>query len=173
MAWNFGNTALGDMFGFNSDAEDQAADTAAAAQEMAEQYWDATAGIRDPLIDRLAAFMDGNLDVSQSPLYDASKAAMENQYKVAQENLLANLPGGGGLSDAMVGLEASRAMGLTDLIGRLMQDEYNKAYGLASGSPQQTFQGLQTAGQNLAPVIGSQAQTQSAQWGALGSAMGG
>ncbi|RLA60194.1 MAG: hypothetical protein DRQ89_13165 [Epsilonproteobacteria bacterium] len=166
---DFGNTLVGNMLGVGSDADEQAEQTSKLSSEMAKDYWKRTKGVRNQVIGGLDDFMKGNFDPTASPMYASQKLAVEQQYQTALDNLLANLPSGGGMGENMASLEMGKAGSLVDMIGKIIQDEYNKAYGMAVGSPQQSFQGLGTSGNINAPLLGKQGQTMGAQYNALGN----
>lgn len=104
-------------------------------------------------------------DVTRNPVWRAGRNTIEDQYGVARENVLANIPKGGALTDALTNTEIGRADMLTNLTGNVSQDEYNKLYGMATGAPQTSIGGLSS-------LAGSQAmanaQTQAGKYGATG-----
>ena len=153
---------------------------------------DILAGGYKPWESGLYKHLQGLTDVQAEPIYNQAlepgKRVIESQYQRAQENALANTPSGGALSGQMADIEMGRAQGLGDLerdlrtedirrqdamdmwrantLGNLAtgmeQDYLGKAYGLASGAPQQGIGGL-TA------LAGQQAQSQAmAQQGKAG-----
>jgi len=170
--FDLGSTAIGDAIGMSSGSEDSANAAAKKAARLATEYYNETAAVRNPLISRLAEFMQGNFDPTASPQYASNKLGIEQNYNTAIDNLLAMLPEGGGLADGLAGIEMGRSGSLVDTIARIVQDEYNKAYGIASGSPQQTFSGFDSAANLYNPVLGGQASDKSGQYGLLSSVMG-
>lgn len=167
--FDFGNTIGGTMLGVGSEAENLSGQASGKTFDMAEQYWDETAPVRSGVIDRMAKFVNGGFDPAQSPLYAAQKKAIEEQYGTAMDNLLARLPGGGALNEGITGLEVGRANSLIDALAQIFNQEYTAALDMANASPGTTFQGMGTGGNINAPVIGGQAQKQSANMNAFGN----
>jgi len=123
------------------------------AAEMSQQYFDETAPARTELIGRGTRFSKGDLDYTQSPMYGPGKGAIEDQYEVARQNIIAETPSGGAMSSNMANLEQQRARGMSDLASRISQDDYNKIYGAAFGAPQTSIGG--TSGVSSSGVGGA------------------
>ena len=135
------------------------------ASKMAKGYYDDTDPMRQTMIGNFENFLDGGYDVAQNPVWGAGRDVIENQYDVARENVIGNIPRGGALQDQLGGVEEARAGALGQLGGNVAQDEYNKLYGMATGAPGQamgTMSGL--AGQQAM----ANSQTQAGKYGALG-----
>lgn len=129
---------------------------------------------RNKVYQRTADFMNNNLGYTTHPWYQTGKAGVEEQYGIAKDQILANIAAGGGLDSALKDVELSRAKSLTDLMGQIAMDEYNKAYGVAMNAPQ-VIQGYGTAGQILASGDQARASGQAAQsqlMGQIGSSIG-
>jgi len=124
--------------------------------EMALDLYKRTDPARQSIIDRGTNFLEGGLDVTQSPMWGSGKNAAETQYQLARDATMANLPGGGALQSALATGETDKARTLTDLASRIGMDEYSKIYGLASGAPQQSMSGMGMAGQTDATLAGQQ-----------------
>ena len=124
--------------------------------EMALDLYNKTGPARQSIIDRGTNFLEGGLDVTQSPMWGSGKNAAETQYQNARDAMMANLPGGGALQSSLATGETDKARTLTDLASRIGMDEYSKIYGLASGAPQQSMSGLGVAGQTDATRAGQQ-----------------
>lgn len=108
------------------------------ASEIATQMYQETEPIRQEVIRRGERFMGdgkGGFDPTASAMYKPSRRALEEQYVQSQELARQTMPTGGALDEAMAANIRARAGGLTDIEGRIAQDEYNKAYGLATGVP--------------------------------------
>jgi hypothetical protein len=145
----------------------RAADTQAA---MAKDLYDSTGSIRNPLIDRYSEFIQGGMDPTANPIFSPAftnmKRANEEQYGIARQNILDTLPQGGMLQNQLGNLEMQRAQGmeggLNDLVQRIIGDEYGKAYGMATGAPQQASQLYQGAqgGYNMQGMMGAQQASQ-------------
>ena len=124
--------------------------------EMALDLYNKTGPARQSIIDRGTNFLEGGLDVTQSPLWGSGKNAAETQYQNARDAMMANLPGGGALQSSLATGETDKARTLTDLASRIGMDEYSKIYGLASGAPQQSMAGMGVAGQTNATLAGQE-----------------
>lgn len=78
-------------------------------------------------------------DVTRNPVWGAGRNVIENQYDVAKQNTLSNIPRGGALVDTLADVDKGRAQALGGLAGQISQDEYNKVYGMATGAPGQAM----------------------------------
>ena len=134
-------------------------------EKMAKDYYEKTDPMRQSMIGNYENFLGGDYDVSQNPVWGPSRDVLEGQYDVARENVISNVPKGGALTEQLTNVDTARAEGLGGLASNIAQDEYNKAYGMATGAPGQSFGAMS----NLA---GQQAMAQSQQtagkYGALG-----
>ena len=145
-------------------------DSSRMAEKMAGKYWDEARPMLKKYGKRGNQFMRGDFDPTASPMYESGRLGIENQYDVAREGLISNMPAGGQLFSEMGDLGVDRASALTGLEGGIAQDEYNKAYGFLTGAPQASMG-------TLASLAGSQAAAQSqetgAKYGGLGEIGGG
>ena len=135
------------------------------ASRMAKDYYDDTDPMRQSMIGNFNDFMDGGYDVSENPVFGAGRDMIGDQYGVAKENIIGNTPRGGALTESMADLEMSRARSLTDLSAGVAGDEYNKAYGMATGAPQAAMGTLANIGGQKAMA---NAQESAGKMGALG-----
>jgi hypothetical protein len=103
-------------------------------------------------------FLNGNLDYTQSPVWGASKNAAETQYRLARDQIMQNVPSGGRLLDTLSDTDTAKARTLTDAASNIGMDEYNKIYGMATGTPQQTISGLSSAEGSATSLQGYQMQ---------------
>lgn len=140
----------------NTGGNNMPATNPSSLTEIALDLYRKTDPARAAIIQRGMNFLEGGLDVTQSPLWGSGKNAAEVQYKLARDQILQNTPGGGRLLDTLSDTDTAKARTLTDLASTVGMDEYNKIYGLASGTPQQTISGLSSA-------LGSSTALQSAQ----------
>jgi len=136
-----------------------------AAGKIAMDYYNQTDPMRQQMIGNYGNFMEGGYDVSQNPVWGAGRGVIEDQYNVARENTIGASPRGGALTDQLAGVEESRAGALGNLAANVSQDEYNKAYGMATGVPQQSMGTLTTLAGNQAMA---NSQEQAGKYGALG-----
>ena len=119
--------------------------------------------LRKGMISNWENMLSGDYDVTQSPMYgpvmDATKYNLGTQFNRARDNIMGSLPKGGGLQKAIADSylqEAGQMTNLTaDLTKNIWQDEYSKAYGMASGAPQQAISGLGGSGALSSQIYGS------------------
>ncbi|MDI6741619.1 MAG: hypothetical protein QMD11_02675 [Smithella sp.] len=122
----------------------------------------------------------GRFDPKSSPLwastFNTGKEALESQYGLAKEAVLANLPRGGGQVRAITDVETARAgeaAGLPmELSANITGDLMNKAYGAAFGAPGQAMTGLGSAAGLRSQSDAIRAQRQAAQAQGMGSLIG-
>ena len=95
--------------------------------------------IQDLVYEQLRGTMSGGFSPDNSPLFQAGKLNIERNYQNAMDNLFTMMPAGGVMYSTMGDLEAQRARNLSDLMANLQMDEWNKAYGVATGAPQQSL----------------------------------
>ena len=140
---------------------------------MAKDYWKDTEGIRGQLIGRGENFLSGNWSPESTPMYTAGQNQIEDQYGVAQQQMLSSMPSGGGLQQGLGDLSQGRADSLTDLASQIYQNQYNtelgNAYGLGMASPQTAMSGMAGAGGVNSPVLGSQASKQNSAMNTIGN----
>jgi hypothetical protein len=81
-----------------------------------------------------------------APLYQLARTGPESQYNPARQSIMESTPRGGGLYENLANLEMSRAQQAGSLpatiAAPLIQDIYNKAYGVAFNAPQTSIAGL-------------------------------
>lgn len=144
-----------------------------ALSQIASSLYSQTAPNRKLILDRQNQFLKGNLDVTNTPMFGALKNATDQQFGRAEENILANTAGGGALTAALAGNEYAKANTLTQGIGNIAQDEYNKAFGFATGAPGQAMQGLGSAASAQASQAYAQAQDNASRMKKFGDAKSG
>lgn len=132
--------------------------SAEALAEISRALFEQTSPLRGGLIDRSNAFLAGDLDVTKSPMYAAMKTAVDSQFNRAKDNTIARTAAGGGLVDALSGLESDRAQTMTANIGQLAQGELDRSFGLATGILPTSTSGLG----NAAAIQGNQLSEQAA-----------
>lgn len=161
----------GDGGGASPQAEAYAQQMAAIGQDI----WGMARPSYASLANRYSNFLSspGQFDYTQSPMWSAGKSATESGYQNAMQNILANLPAGGPINQSMTSLERGRAQNLTNLASNAAQDEYNKAYGFATGQPQVGLSGIGGASTSMTSLAGQQAaaeaQGSAGKFGALGN----
>ncbi|MHB8123111.1 MAG: hypothetical protein ACYDG4_13255 [Desulfuromonadaceae bacterium] len=129
---------------------------------MSQDYYGSTAGLRGDVISNLSDFMKGELDPVASSMYAPAKMTAERQYNTARDQVLSDSPAGGALFDNLTNLSAKKAGTLVDEIGKIVMDEYNKAYAMAQGSQTTAAAGAQGAASAGTQGMGALAQQQQA-----------
>jgi len=84
----------------------------------------------------LSDFLGGGYDYTTSPAWEPGKLAAERAYQQQQQNILSNMPAGGGMQEAMTQADIARGTNLTNLAGDIGMDQYNKAYNFGLAAPQ-------------------------------------
>jgi hypothetical protein len=136
-----------------------------AAANIAQDIYAGTSPNRKRLLSNQENFLEGDYDISQNPVWGAGRGVIEDQYSVAEENVIGATPRGGALTDQITNLESNRADALGGLAAQVSQDEYNKTYGAAFGAPQQSMSTLTAlSGQNAM----ANAQESAGKMGAMG-----
>lgn len=128
------------------------------------------------LSDQMAANPQSGPDVTGSPQFASLKDAINRQFSIARDNVLASTPSGGALSRNLTNLEGQRAATTASGIGSLYENELSRALGLATGQTPTALGGLGTAtgiaGQIQAAQAAQQGQALQGLGYGVGSAMG-
>jgi len=143
-----------------------------AQARIAQQLFDQTDPLRKSLIGRSTDFMSGGSNVMETPSFMAYKESADRNFGRAKDNAIARLPGGGALSEALVGLEGDRASTLTQGAGAIYGDELSRALSLGTGSTGQSLNSLGQAGAIQAQMAAAAAQESAGKSGALGTGIG-
>lgn len=147
-------------------------ESAEALAEISRQMFQETTPIRQGLIGRSNDFLTGNMDVSSTPQFLSMKNAADVQFGQARDNTIARTANGGGLVDALAGLESDRANFLTQGAGDIAESEMSRAFGLGTGLLPQTTGGLGQAASIQQQQIASQQAQQAAGKQAAGTGAG-
>lgn len=151
---------------------------------IASELYKETTPMRKDLLGEMGKVAGGDYDPTQSPFYAPlfaqGKQGVEDQYGVAKENILANMPRGGAQVKGLIDLEqgrAEQASSLPAMISQdIMTDMLNKSYGTAFAAPQQSMSGLGTVastfGQKQSQAMAANAQERAAKYQAIGQAGG-
>ena len=83
-----GGGILGSPLGKASSPEIESSRYADKLAKMGMQYWNQTQPLRNSVIGRSTDFMQGDMDVTQSPVFAAGQNQLEDQYGVAQQQML-------------------------------------------------------------------------------------
>lgn len=157
----FGGGDSGGSSGGNASADEMA--------RIARELWNQSKGVRDPFLAQMSQFMTQGWDPTTSKMWDPLKANVEQQYSTARNNILSNVPAGGSLLESLADNENAKAGTLSGMAGNLIQDMYNKAYGISTNSPQQSISGMLGAGQLYNQAYMGNASNQLANQGGLSS----
>lgn len=155
----------------------EAAAQAKTVSDMALGMFEESEPTRQAMFGNFEDIAAGRFDPTTSPMYApsfaAAKEGISDQYGLAKENIMSNLPRGGAMAGALTDLELERAKTESGLPAMMAQqiigDMTNKAYGAAFG--QTPVAGLNMAGQLAAGQQQAAAQQESALYGGLGSLM--
>ena len=109
------------------------------AYKLTKEQLDYARPIQRQVYGRLQDAMAGGFNPDASPVFQAGKQGIEQNYQTAMDHLLSTAPAGGALYSTMGDLESSRARNLSDLMARVYMDDWNKAYGIATGMPQSSL----------------------------------
>lgn len=136
------------------------------ATRLPMELWNTTGTMRKNVTNTLERFTGGTMDLANEPMFAPGKAAVEDAYTSAKDNILANMPAGGSMQSALTDLEGQRARGMTDVYGKIQEDMFNKAYGAGYGTPQTSIAGANASASNLSNAL--QAHQASASQNAAG-----
>jgi hypothetical protein len=142
------------------------------AMGMSSALWKDTKGMRGNITNQLTDFTAGNYDVTSNPMFAPGKAATEDIYTRSRENIMETMPAGGTMETQLSGLEQARARGLTDVIGEIQQDMYNKAYGASYGTPQTSIAGANQSASTMQQAISAQSAAASQNAQGMGQLIG-
>lgn len=155
---------LGDKGGDTNQSAD-------ALSALSQQLFQETDPLRTSLIGRSADFLNGG-DVTNSPQFGSLKNAVDSQFTRARDNTIARTAPGGALTDALTGLEGTRASTMAQGIGGLQENELSRALGLATGSAPTALGGLGNAANAQAQAIAAQQAQQGAMKQGAGQGLG-
>jgi hypothetical protein len=137
---------------------------------IARDLYAATDPVRQALIGRASDYMAGGVD--SSPLYGAYKSDLETQYGRARDAIIGATPSGGALTSALTNLESARARDLAQARGQIDENELMRAINLATGTTNQTMQGLGYASGVQAQRQAAEASRDAAMMQSLGTGLG-
>lgn len=156
----------------SSKAAKNANRTAQQQVDVSQALLDQTDPLRQALIDRSLDLFSNPGGILESPAYLALKDSASRDYGTAKDNIIASLPAGGGIADALADLEANRAGVLTQGAGQLYDNEVSRALGLATGTVPTALNGLGMAGNAQASIAGSLSRETSDKSSGFGQAAG-
>lgn len=143
-------------------------ESANALADMAGEMYKETRPLRTPMINRGTRFLQGNLDVTASPMWGASRSGIDTGYAQARENLFATVPRGGALYGQLGDVERARAHDMAMARGTIAEGELNRALQLGTWGAAQGTQGLGSAASAQAQQLAAQQQAKGAKGQGLG-----
>lgn len=154
--------------------QDRANDTAGVQAQISQDLFNQSDPLRQMLIDRSTNFLGptGLGDMMSSPAYLAFKGQTDGNFAKAKDNTLASLPNGGGLMDALTGLEGQRASTLSQGAGQIYDNETARALSLATGQVPTAMSGLGQAANAQSMNAASASASSDAKAGSLGQGVG-
>jgi len=129
----------------NREAQRQQNNLSGLAEQIARAQWNDLGPLRGSMIDRSTRFMEGDLDPTESAMYGPIKSSTEQQYGTAKNAIMSSMPRGGTLSDSLAKLEAAKAGTMSELIGKLVEKEYDNAFNLGGNAGQSATNTISTA----------------------------
>ena len=145
---------MGDL-GKSPDASNHASNTAAA---IAMDDYNQGLAVAQPMWPTLIGAASGDFDPTGTPQYNAGRQSLEDQYNVAQGNIMATMPSGGQLYERLGDLESNRANALGNLSAGISQDVWNQAFQAATGQGSGSASTLGQIGANQAQIEQAQSQ---------------
>lgn len=143
-----------------------------AQARIAQQLINQTDPLRRNLIGRSQNFLEGNLDVTATPMFRDLKGGVETSFNNARTGIIGDVAPGGALTQALVDLEDRKARTLTGGIGQIAGNEQANAMSLATGQANTGLAGLGQAGQIQAAALQADAQRDAGIFGGLGAGAG-
>lgn len=129
----------------NRKAQRQQNNLSGFAENLARMQWEDLDPLRTSVIDRSTDFMEGGLDPTASAMYGPMKTATEQQYGTAKNAIMSSMPRGGTLADSLAKLEAAKAGTMSELVGKLVEKEYDNAFNLGGSAGQSATNAVSTA----------------------------
>lgn len=117
-------------------------------------------------------FTGSNFDPSQSFLFNPAKNAIDSQFKIARDNVLATTAPGGALTSNLANLEFQKANSMAGAMSDIAQQEYNNALNFATGGTNQAMSGLNSSAAIQAQVNAANQARQGAAKQGLGAGLG-
>lgn len=141
--------------------------------ELALQLFQQTDPLRQLLLGQSANFLRGGADVTETPAYQDLQLQSGQNFNQAKDNMIARFAPGGGLVDALSGLEGDRASVLSQGAAGIHESELNRALALGTGATGLSLGSLGQAGQVQAARAQAKADEKGGVAGGLGAAAGG
>jgi hypothetical protein len=141
--------------------------------KIAKELYEESTPLREAFMGDWTQLGAGKLPTYTGTMYSALRKPIEDQYDVAKENILSSLPQGGALQSALAENETGRAMGLQGVLQDIFMDQLSKAYGYATGAPQQSISAFGGASQSAQTAAQIKAANEQAMMSGISSGVGG
>ena len=141
--------------------------------QLAVDLFNQTDPLRQLLLGQSQNFLSGGADVTQTPMYQDLQLQTGTNFNQAKDNMIARFAPGGGLVDALAGLEGDRAATLSSGAAGIHESELNRALALGTGATGLALGSLGQAGQIQAQKAQAKADEKGGVAGGLGAAAGG
>jgi hypothetical protein len=172
---------FGSIFGDAKDGPTGVQKRSIEQQSKAAQYmFNASQPVIDSLSSRYAQFLQGNGDLTQSPVYNAQYDSLKNNaesdYGRARQNIMSSVQPGGALTSALASLDRQKAGQMVSGKSQLMSDLYNqemsRAFAFGTGQAPVALGALGQSAQIASSMAAAQGQQQSQSAQGLGYAAG-
>jgi len=140
--------------------------------QLAQRLFDQTDPLRSALIGRSEDFLSGGFDPTQTPAYQDLQLQTGRNFNQAKDNIIARFAPGGGLIDAITGLEGDRAATLSGGASQIYQSELDRALSLGTGATGLALGSIGQAGNIQAMKSQAAAERDSAKAQGTGAAVG-
>ena len=140
--------------------------------DLALQLFNQTDPLRQSLIGQSTDFLAGGNDVTGTPAYQNLQLQTGRNFNQAKDNMIARFAPGGGLIDALTGLEGDRASTLSQGAAGIYDSELSRALALGTGSTATSIGALGQAANVQAQRHAANSAEQAAKTQATGQAVG-
>ena len=151
--WLLGGSSLLNYLGMSeqSDIMGREADAMERLSNMQIDLYNQGQPMRDITYGQLEAILSGKTDPSTLPMYANYRNPLESQYAQARKGIESNVKGEGALARALAMLESTRASDIGSLPGKMYDDAFSKALGIAN--PALAGQQIQSAAATRQPIM--------------------
>ena len=151
--WLLGGSSLLNYLGMSeqSDIMGREADAMERLSNMQIDLYNQGQPMRDITYGQLEAILSGKIDPSTLPMYANYRNPLESQYAQARKGIESNVKGEGALAKALAMLESTRASDIGSLPGKMYDDAFSKALGIAN--PALAGQQIQSAAATRQPIM--------------------
>lgn len=156
--------------GGGKGSSDDAGDAAKMQAAISSMLFQESTPLRTNLNARYMNFLNDpeNFDVTSSPIWSPARRVLDEQYQNTIDEIMSRQPVGGAMSENLTNAAIAKQDLITNLTSQVLQDEYNKAYGVAYQTPQTSIAGLSGAGSTYAQAAQAEAAQNQGTMGLLG-----